>query len=68
MDGLKQKYNIEKTNGKDIDPKAKYFVLRYDLDQKDKVHANACREALMTYAKAIEDHMPQLSEELIDNM
>lgn len=62
--GLIPKYNITKTNGNAIDPKAKYFILRYDTGQKDSVHADACRKALATYADMIESHLPLLAKDL----
>jgi len=46
MPSLFDKYKIEKTNGKPVDPKAKYFVLRYDKKSKDP----AAVKALLQYA------------------
>ena len=41
--GLHEKYTIGKVDGTDIDPDAKYFVLRLDTDL-------AARKALLVYA------------------
>jgi len=41
--GLRQKYNVTKRDGSEIDPEAVYFVLRVDADK----HA---RNALVAYA------------------
>lgn len=45
--GWKDKYIISKTSGKPVDPKARYFVLRYDQDP----HA---RVALAAYAESVQ--------------
>ena len=66
MEGLINKYKLEKTNGNPIDPNAKYFVLRYDAGQKDKKHGAACRKALYKYALEIADHLPELSKDLVN--
>lgn len=63
--GLNQRYIIKKSNGQAIDPKAEYFVLRLDKNGKDSVHMNACREAVITYAKNIQGHLPELAEDLV---
>lgn len=55
----------EKPVFKDVDPGSEYFVLRLDDKQKDKVHHAACIMAVLAYAEAIKDHLPQLSEDLI---
>ena len=66
MKGLYQKYNIQKTNGNPVDPTAEYFVLRLDAGCKDEAHRKACLMAVLAYAAAIEDHMPELSNDLWD--
>jgi hypothetical protein len=48
-----------------VDPMAEYFVLRLDDIQKDKVHMDACRKSVLFYADLIKDHLPELSNDLI---
>jgi len=55
--GLESRYKVVKTNGELIDPKAKYFILRYDKDP----HAV---EALKTYINSVELENPQLANDL----
>jgi len=55
--GLYSKYKIAKTNGKPIDPGAKYFVLRYDKDP----HAKKAMEA---YANSVSDENYILAMEI----
>jgi hypothetical protein len=62
--GLYHKYDIRKTNGKEIDENSEYFVLRLDENGHDPKHIAACRKAILTYAEEIKDHLPVLSEEL----
>lgn len=33
MQGLQNKYIVQKTSGRPIEPEARYFVLRYDNDK-----------------------------------
>lgn len=49
---------------KDV-PDAEFFVLRLDDKQKDPKHREACIKAVLCYADAIKDHLPQLSSDLI---
>ena len=63
--GLYNKYVVTKADGSESDPRAEYFVLRLDQHQSDPKHREACRKAVVTYAKAIKDHLPQLSQDLI---
>lgn len=58
------KYIIRKSDGSPTDPDARFFVLRYDENQDDKKHMEACRKALLTYANEIEDHLPLLAWDL----
>lgn len=51
------KYKIMKTNGKAVDPEARYFVLRYDTDF-------VARLAMRFYADSIEAEDPILSNEI----
>jgi len=64
MEGLKQKYILKKTNGKSIDPKAKYFVIRYDEGMKDKAFLRANRRALIKFTNEIFTENEKLSLEL----
>lgn len=50
----------------DVDPGSEYFVLRLYDKQKDQKHRQACITALLAYAKAIKDHLPELSKDLIE--
>ena len=64
--GLINKYIIFKSDGRPVDSKAEYFVLRYDENQRDKIHMQACRKALKVYAEEIKDHLPALSQDLLE--
>lgn len=63
MTGLINKYIISKTDGFPVDPDAKYFVLRLDVNG-DREHVIACRKAINTYLQAIRDYLPDLSNDL----
>jgi len=52
-EGLYQKYNIEKSDGTPVDPKAQYFVLRVDGDEP---HIKASHKALRAYCEHIREH------------
>lgn len=62
--GLYGKYIISKSDGSEVDPKAQYFVLRLDENQKDENHLRACRKAIKIYAKEIERTLPFLAQDL----
>lgn len=62
--GLHQRYIISKTSGEPVDESAEYFVLRLDGGGDDQIHIAACRQAVLTYAEAIKDHLPELSVDL----
>lgn len=64
--GLHQRYNVTKSNGKPIDPRAEYFVLRVDLNGSDPKHIEACRKAVISYAENIKEYLPELSQDLIN--
>lgn len=51
---------------KDVDKDSEYFILRLDNKQKDPKHREACIKAVLCYAEAIKDHIPQLSKDLIE--
>ena len=55
--GLYNKYEIRKRDGKLVDPEAVYFVLRLDTDP-------VARAAARTYAKEIRATKPILADEL----
>ena len=59
--GLKNKYEIRKIDGTQVDSEAWYFVLRVDSDP----HAQA---AALAYAYSVEEDNPQLSKDLIDQV
>jgi len=62
--GLYDRYNVTKKIGYN-DPKAEYFVMRLDEHGDDAKHINACRKAILVYAEAIAEHIPQLSEDIL---
>ena len=62
---LCRKFIVRKTNDEDIDPEAKYFVVRYDRNAK---HGSAGRAALETYYYVIEDEMPELAKDLMEDL
>lgn len=64
-DGLHQHYIVRKADGT-CDPKAKYFVLRLDLDGDDKEHVAACRKAAKTYVCNAPKHMRRVAAELVE--
>lgn len=61
MKGLYKKYNVTKADGSEIEPKARYFVLRYDTDP-------AARQALMVYAELVGKENPVLMQELAQSI
>jgi hypothetical protein len=63
--GLIRKYIVSKSDGTPVDAGAEYFCLRLDDGGKDPKHVAACRAAVVAYAKAIADHLPELSKELL---
>ncbi len=76
--GLHMRYKIRKFTGynnsywppkptfKDVDKGSEYFVLRLDDGGSDPKHIAACRKAVLTYAEEIKDHLPKLSQDLIE--
>ena len=64
--GLHQKYIVSKANGKPVDPRAEYFVMRLDEHGSDPKHIQACRKAVLKYAFEIREHLPQLSNDLFE--
>lgn len=59
--GIKNKYEIRKIDGTQVDPEAWYFVLRVDKD----LHAQIATKA---YAFSVERDNPILSQELLDKV
>jgi hypothetical protein len=62
--GLLPRYKVTKTDGTPVDPRAEYFILRYDDYGSDPKHIEACRKALAVYAEEIKEHLPLLSADL----
>lgn len=50
----------------EVDETNEYFVLRLDDNCKDKIHLEACRKAVLIYAEEIKNHLPKLSEDIIN--
>lgn len=51
---------------KEVDKGSEYFVMRLDDGGSDPIHIQACRNAVLNYAKEIKDHLPELSKDLIE--
>jgi len=64
--GLYLRYNVTKTDGEPVGDDAEYFVLRLDEGGDDIKHIKACRKAIRVYAKKIKNHLPQLSQDLLE--
>ena len=64
--GLFGKFILKKADGSPISPNAKYLVLRYDANN-DK-DGNACRKAIITYARAISKSDPTFATDLLEEM
>lgn len=62
--GLHKRYDVAKTNGEPIDPRAVYFVLRLDGFGRDPGHIAACRAAARAYANEAPPWMKQMADEL----
>lgn len=65
MEGLTSKFIITKASGQPVDPRGKYFVLRYDNHQKYDVNKHACLDALWFYAWRIRFLDRNLARDLI---
>ena len=63
--GIINKYVISKVDGSPVDENAEHFVLRLDAGGSDPKHIEACRKAIVAYARAIKNHLPKLSEEIL---
>lgn len=55
------KFNLTKNSGEPVDPKAKYYVIRYDADAEDG-HLNRC--ILIEYVRAIRGLHTDLADTL----
>lgn len=53
------KYIITKANGRPINPKARYFVLR--LDDKTKPDYKAAKKAILLYANQVARECPEMA-------
>lgn len=62
-EGLHQKYNISRYDGKPIPEGDEFFVLKIAGKGQSK-HRDACITALETYILHIEDSAPQLAKDL----
>lgn len=63
--GVYRKYNITRTDGQPLDESFEGFVLRLDYGG-DRAHVAACREAMWTYAMAIQRHLPELALDIFN--
>ena len=64
--GLYRKYNISRTDGKELDPKAEFFILRLDEHGFNHNHINACRKAILAYADEIAVRNPKMAKDLYE--
>jgi len=62
---LKNKFIIKKSDGSEVNPKAKYFVLRYDKYQSNMLFMLASKKAMVTFAEVIKNDFKELSCDLI---
>lgn len=63
-EGLHMHYQVKKANGNNVDKGAEYFPLRLDTGGGDPKHIFASRQAILTYAGIIGDHLPKLALEI----
>lgn len=72
MTGLQKTYQIAKADGRPVSEKAKYFVLRYDLNELnsevEEMHRYACFDALRAYAERIKPYLPELAADLLEEV
>lgn len=66
QEGLFNKFILKIADGSAIDSDAKYIVLRYDA--KNDKDGQACRKALISYARAISNHDPNFAADLLEEM
>lgn len=60
--GLMHKYNLTKADGRPVDPKGIYFVLKLNSD--DPNHRRACIAGARSYASFICNVIPELATDL----
>jgi hypothetical protein len=60
MKGLYNKYIVLKANGKPVDPKAQYVVLRVDGGQ----YVHACRAGVAAFGEAVREKNPILADDI----
>jgi hypothetical protein len=63
--GLFGKYLLAKSDGTEIEPESKYFVLRYD---SKAASGEVSRIALVEYCERIKNDMPDLASELMADL
>jgi hypothetical protein len=63
MKGLYNKYILQKTDGRPLDENSEYFILRLDKGG-DREHVIASRKAILTYAGAIRNYLPELASDI----
>lgn len=61
--GVYRKYNITRVDGQPLDESFEGFVLRLDQGG-DPAHVVACRKAVLSYALAIQRHLPELAMDI----
>ncbi len=61
--GLYPKYILSKGNGEPLNPRAKYFILRYDCET-EREHLYASVKALGSYCDEIKETFPDLANDL----
>lgn len=66
--GLHGRYKTEHVDGRPIDPRATYFVLRLDSFGDDELHAEACRFAAKGYAQYIFARAPNSLEQVAKDL
>lgn len=59
-----KKYIISKADGSPVASEADYFVLRLDSAQSDQKHREASVKAILAYADAIKNHIPELAKDI----
>lgn len=59
------KYVVRRVDGTQIDPKAKYFVLRYDIGAEDAVAAQA---AMLEFARNLPSEKASLADRVEESL
>lgn len=63
-DGLNKRYKLAHADGRPVDPKAIYFVLRLDGHANNMGHVRACREAARVYCQNAPNSMKVVANQL----